>query len=74
MIARRKEELRSSGEEPPVSDLLGTLIATEGMNDDLILLRDFELELLEPSVRPHMGATLEPRPGVRMRVRRREPS
>jgi cytochrome P450 len=35
------------------------------------LLQSFELALVEPHVHPHMGATLEPRPGVRMRVRRR---
>lgn len=35
------------------------------------LLQRFELELVTDEVRPHMGATLEPRPGVRMRVRRR---
>lgn len=29
----------------------------------------FELELLDRRIHPHMGATLEPRPGVRMRVR-----
>ncbi|HUF11349.1 MAG TPA: cytochrome P450 [Rhodothermales bacterium] len=44
MIARRREELKSSGEAPAVSDLLGTLIATEGMNDDLI--RDQLLTML----------------------------
>jgi cytochrome P450 len=32
------------------------------------ILGHFELELVEPHVRPHMGATLEPHPGVRMRV------
>jgi len=36
------------------------------------LLQDFELTLVEPHVHPHMGATLEPRPGVRMRVHRRD--
>jgi cytochrome P450 len=36
------------------------------------VLQTFDLELLNgDEVRPHMGATLEPRPGVRMRVRRR---
>jgi cytochrome P450 len=35
------------------------------------LLQRFELRLLPGRVRPHMGATLEPRPGVRMTVRRR---
>ncbi len=35
------------------------------------LLQTFDLELVEPKVRPHMGATLEPRPGVRMRLLRR---
>jgi len=35
------------------------------------LLQGFELTLVEPHVHPHMGATLEPRPGVRMRVQRR---
>lgn len=35
------------------------------------ILQNFELELLTPRVHPHMGATLEPRPGVVMRVRRR---
>lgn len=33
------------------------------------LLRCFDLELVERKVKPHMGATLEPHPGVRMRVR-----
>ncbi len=32
------------------------------------LLQIFNLTLLEKHVHPHMGATLEPRPGVRMRV------
>ncbi|MBN2501794.1 MAG: cytochrome P450 [Anaerolineales bacterium] len=31
----------------------------------------FDLELVEKHVRPHMGATLEPHPGVRMKVRER---
>jgi cytochrome P450 len=35
------------------------------------LLRHYDLELLPKPVHPHMGATLEPRPGVWMRVRRR---
>jgi len=35
------------------------------------LLQGFDLTLVEPHVHPHMGATLEPRPGVRMRVHRR---
>ena len=34
------------------------------------LLNTFALDLLEPRVHVHMGATLEPRPGVRMAVRR----
>lgn len=35
------------------------------------VLQRFRLELLETHVHPHMGATLEPRPGVRMRVQMR---
>ncbi len=35
------------------------------------LLQCFDFELVERNVHAHMGATLEPRPGVRMRVRRR---
>ncbi len=35
------------------------------------LLQCYEFELVEPKVRAHMGATLEPHPGVRMRVTRR---
>ena len=35
------------------------------------ILSQFELDYLDQSVRPHMGATLEPRPGVFMKVRRR---
>ncbi len=35
------------------------------------VLQGFDLELVERHVHPHMGATLEPRPGVRMRVRKR---
>jgi cytochrome P450 len=35
------------------------------------LLQTFEFELLTTDARPHMGATLEPHPGVTMRVRRR---
>jgi cytochrome P450 len=35
------------------------------------ILRDFDLELLPGRVHEHMGATLEPRPGVKMRVRRK---
>ena len=34
------------------------------------ILHDFDLELLPERVHEHMGATLEPRPGVKMRVRR----
>jgi cytochrome P450 len=37
------------------------------------LLRQFDFELLNAQqIKPHMGATLEPRPGVKMRVTRRE--
>jgi cytochrome P450 len=36
------------------------------------LLQTFELRLVHPAVHPHMGATLEPMPGVLMRVRRRK--
>lgn len=36
------------------------------------LLQQFDLELLNgASIKPYMGATLEPRPGVLMRIRRR---
>jgi cytochrome P450 len=35
------------------------------------LLQTFELELLSKDIRPHMGATLEPHPGVQMQVHRR---
>jgi len=35
------------------------------------LLQQFSLTLVSDKVHPHMGATLEPRPGVLMRVRRR---
>jgi cytochrome P450 len=35
------------------------------------LLQTFDLELLSENIRPHMGATLEPHPGVLMRIRRR---
>jgi cytochrome P450 len=35
------------------------------------LLQQMDLELLQKNVRLHMGATLEPRPGVLMRVKRR---
>lgn len=35
------------------------------------ILQNFSLELLTKEVSVHMGATLEPRPGVRMRLRRR---
>ncbi len=34
------------------------------------VLQHFNLELTHRSIRPHMAATLEPRPGVRMRVHR----
>jgi cytochrome P450 len=36
------------------------------------ILQRFELQLVNKNVQPHMGATLEPRPGVAMRVRRRK--
>ena len=36
------------------------------------LLSNFDLTLVNRNVRPYMGATLEPRPGVMMRVQRRE--
>jgi hypothetical protein len=32
------------------------------------LLQQFDLTLHHHRVHPHMGATLEPRPGVRMRI------
>jgi cytochrome P450 len=35
------------------------------------ILSKFDLELVERNVFPHMGATLEPHPGVRMRVHRK---
>jgi cytochrome P450 len=35
------------------------------------LLQGYDFELIECKVRAHMGATLEPRPGVRMKVKRR---
>lgn len=36
------------------------------------LLQTFDFELLNgPEIKPFMGATLEPRPGVKMRIRRR---
>jgi cytochrome P450 len=35
------------------------------------LLQQFELDLSQTKVHPHMGATLEPRPGVLMAVQRR---
>lgn len=38
------------------------------------LLREFDFELLNGhAIKPHMGATLEPHPGVKMRVRRIRP-
>ncbi|GAB4579755.1 MAG: cytochrome P450 [Anaerolineales bacterium] len=37
------------------------------------ILQTFNLQLLTQHVHEHMGATLEPRPGVVMRVRRRAP-
>jgi cytochrome P450 len=36
------------------------------------LLRTYKFEFTHHKIHPHMGATLEPRPGVRMVVRRRE--
>jgi cytochrome P450 len=36
------------------------------------LLSNFDLTLVNPNVRLYMGATLEPRPGVMMRVQRRK--
>ncbi|HSR30514.1 MAG TPA: cytochrome P450, partial [Anaerolineae bacterium] len=38
------------------------------------LLQLFDLQLVSGEVQPHMGAALEPRPGVVMRVRRRHRS
>jgi cytochrome P450 len=35
------------------------------------ILQNFRLELINDQVRPYMGATLEPHPGVIMRIRRR---
>jgi cytochrome P450 len=35
------------------------------------LLLKYQLDFAAHPVRPHMGATLEPRPGVRITVRRR---
>jgi cytochrome P450 len=35
------------------------------------ILQSFDLTLASQKVRPHMGATLEPRPGVTMRIARR---
>jgi cytochrome P450 len=36
------------------------------------LLSRYELILIDPEVKPYMGATLEPRPGVMMRIQHRE--
>ena len=36
------------------------------------LLQSFDLQLVSSPVHPHMGAALEPRPGVVMRLRRRQ--
>ncbi len=36
------------------------------------LLRTFDFQLLTKNIHPHMGATLEPRPGVHMCVTRRK--
>ena len=33
------------------------------------ILQRFDLQLLDQTIRPYMGATLEPRPGVKMRLR-----
>jgi cytochrome P450 len=38
------------------------------------LLRNYEFEFTHHPIHPHMGATLEPRPGVRMRVSKRTES
>jgi cytochrome P450 len=35
------------------------------------LLKTFDFQLVNPNIHPHMGATLEPRPGVLMRIKRR---
>lgn len=35
------------------------------------ILSQYRLELIEKKVAPHMGATLEPHPGVKMRVRKK---
>jgi cytochrome P450 len=35
------------------------------------LLKEFTFEFTNHSIHPHMGATLEPRPGVRMKIRKR---
>lgn len=35
------------------------------------ILTYFDLQLVDRNIRPYMGATLEPKPGVKMRVRRR---
>ncbi len=36
------------------------------------IIQQFDLQLVDKNVHPHMGATLEPRPGVRMRVQHRQ--
>jgi cytochrome P450 len=36
------------------------------------ILQSFDLTLVPQKVRPYMGATLEPRPGVTMRIARRK--
>ena len=38
------------------------------------LLQQFEFQLARPRIQAHMGATLEPKPGVVMTVRRRSRS
>lgn len=38
------------------------------------ILQNFDLQLVSRQVRTHMGATLDPRPGVMMRVHRRTPN
>jgi len=38
------------------------------------LLQTFDLRLLNAQqIKPYMGATLEPRPGVKMHIQRRKP-
>jgi cytochrome P450 len=82
-FARGRTPLRSTGQATPPMSFLpfgggprACIGAAFGQTEARIvltqLLKTFDFQPINPhKIHPHMGATLEPRPGVIMKIRRR---